>query len=121
MLSKRIFLGRNFGDFEDFLVSNIALPVGSLIYVLFCTSRYGWGWKNYFAEVNAGKGAKMPKWARVYMSILLPLIILVILVMSVLPTKVASTEAEDSHITEVQPAASIAPIEAESTDELPAP
>lgn len=120
-LSKKIFLGRNFGDFEDFLVSNIALPVGSLIYVLFCTSRYGWGWKNYFAEVNAGKGAKMPKWARVYMSILLPLIILVILVMSVLPTKVASTEAEDSHITEVQPAASIAPIEAESTDELPAP
>lgn len=121
MLSKRIFLGRNFGDFEDFLVSNIALPVGSLIYVLFCTSRYGWGWKNYFAEVNAGKGAKMPKWARVYMSILLPLIILVILVMSVLPTKVASTEAEDSHITEVQSAASIAPIEAKSTDELPAP
>ena len=55
------------------------------------------------------------------MSILRPRGILVILVMSVLPTKVASTEAEDSHITEVQPAASIAPIEAESTGELPAP
>ena len=104
-------------------MSNIALPVGSLVYVLFCTSRYGWGWKNYFAEVNTGKGAKMPKWTRVYMSLLLPLIILVVLVMSVLPTKVAETEAEDSHITEVQPAdaATEAPAETETADSLPTP
>ncbi|MDY3026521.1 MAG: sodium-dependent transporter [Candidatus Faecivicinus sp.] len=123
VLAEKVFLGRNFGDFEDFLVSNIALPVGSLVYVLFCTSRYGWGWKNYFAEVNTGKGAKMPKWTRVYMSLLLPLIILVVLVMSVLPTKVAETEAEDSHITEVQPAdaATEAPAETETADSLPTP
>ena len=84
VLSEKIFLGRNFGDFEDFLVSNIALPFGSLIYVLFCTHRCGWGWNNYFAEVNAGKGMKVPQWARFYMSWILPLIILVVLVMSIL-------------------------------------
>ncbi len=83
VLSEKIFLGRNFGDFEDFMVSNLALPIGSLLYVLFCTHRFGWGWDNYMAEMNAGKGLKMPKWARFYMSWILPLIILVVLVMSV--------------------------------------
>ena len=80
--SKSIFLGRNFGDFEDFLVSNFALPFGSMIYVLFCTSRYGWGWENYFAEVNAGNGAKVPAGLRTYMSYVLPAIIFVVLIMS---------------------------------------
>ena len=42
--AEKIFLGRNFGDFEDFLVSNMALPIGSLVYILFCTQRFGWGW-----------------------------------------------------------------------------
>ena len=42
-------------DLEDFLVSNILLPLGSLVYLLFCTSRYGWGWKNFKAEANTGK------------------------------------------------------------------
>ena len=82
--SKSIFLGRNFGDFEDFLVSNLALPLGSLIYVLFCTWRSGWGWNNYFAEVNSGNGAKVPAWLRPYMTYVLPLIILVVLVMSLI-------------------------------------
>ena len=80
--ARKIFLGRNFGDFEDFLVSNLALPVGSLVYVLFCTRRLGWGWDNYFAEVNAGNGLKVPRWMRPYMTYALPLIILVVLVMS---------------------------------------
>lgn len=70
-------------DIEDFLVSNIALPVGSLFYVLFCTSRYGWGWKNYFDEVNTGKGISFPKWLRPYVTYVLPLIIIAVLVMSV--------------------------------------
>ena len=48
--AEKIFLGRNFGDFEDFLVSNMALPIGSLVYILFCTQRFGWGWKNYDAR-----------------------------------------------------------------------
>ena len=84
IFSKSIFLGRNFGDFEDFLVSNLALPLGSMIYVLFCTSRFGWGWKNYFEEVNAGSGLKLPKWLKPYMSYVLPLIILVVLIMSLI-------------------------------------
>ena len=82
LFARKIFLGRNFGDFEDFLVSNLALPVGSLVYVLFCTRRLGWGWDNYFAEVNAGNGLKVPRWMRPYMTYALPLIILVVLVMS---------------------------------------
>lgn len=75
--------GKGFMDLEDYLVSNIALPFGALIYVLFCTCRYGWGWKNYELEVNAGSGAKMPKWIRPYMSYVLPLIIIVVLIVSV--------------------------------------
>ena len=69
-------------DIEDFLVSNIALPIGSLFYVLFCTSRYGWSWKNYFDEVNTGKGISFPKWLRPYVTYVLPLIIIAVLVMS---------------------------------------
>jgi len=74
--------GRNFADFEDFLVSNFALPFGCLIYTLFCTSKFGWGWDKYFEEVNAGEGAKLPKWMKPYMTYVLPLIIFVVLIMS---------------------------------------
>ena len=77
-------LTANFGDFEDFLVSNLALPIGSLVYVLFCTRKLGWGWKNYELEVNAGNGAKVPAWMRPYMTYVLPLIIIVVIVMSIL-------------------------------------
>ena len=80
--AEEIFLGRNFGDFEDFLVSNMALPIGSLVYILFCTQRFGWGWKNYEAEVNAGAGAKVPAWMRPYMTCVLPIIIAIIVVLS---------------------------------------
>ena len=80
--AEKIFLGRNFGDFEDFLVSNLALPIGSLVYILFCTQRFGWGWKNYEAEVNAGAGAKVPAWMRPYMTCVLPIIIAIIVVLS---------------------------------------
>ena len=80
--AEKIFLGRNFGDFEDFLVSNMALPIGSLVYVLFCTQRFGWGWKNYESEVNAGAGAKVPAWMRPYMTYVLPIIIAIIIVLS---------------------------------------
>ena len=80
--AEKIFLGRNFGDFEDFLVSNMALPIGSLVYILFCTQRFGWGWKNYEAEVNAGAGAKVPAWMRPYMTCVLPVIIAIIILLS---------------------------------------
>ncbi len=67
-------------DFEDFLVSNNLLPLGSLVYLFFCTSRYGWGWERFLEEANTGKGLKFPKWARVYVSYILPLIVLVVFV-----------------------------------------
>ena len=73
--------GSTIQDLEDFIVSNNLLPLGSLAYLLFCTSRYGWGWKNFIQEADAGKGIKFPKWARFYLSYILPLIVLFIFVM----------------------------------------
>lgn len=73
--------GSTIQDLEDFIVSNNLLPLGSLLYLLFCTSRCGWGWDNFIAEADAGKGIKFPKWARFYVSYILPLIVLFILVM----------------------------------------
>lgn len=67
-------------DLEDFIVSNNLLPLGSLVYLLFCTSRYGWGFKNFLNEANAGTGVKFPTWARIYVSYIIPLIILFIFV-----------------------------------------
>ena len=78
-------LGKTIMDLEDFTVSNLLHPIGSLVYLLFCTTRYGWGWDNYFAEVNCGeRGPRMPKWIRPYMTYVLPVIIVVVLVMSVI-------------------------------------
>ena len=71
----------NIQDLEDFVVSNNLLPLGSLVYLLFCTSRRGWGRKNLIEEADAGQGVKFPKWARVYVSRILPIIVLVIFVM----------------------------------------
>ena len=77
--------GKSFMDLEDFIVSNLLLPIGALMYVLFCTSRYGWGWKNFEEEVNCGeKGIRLPRWIRPYMTFVLPVIILIVLVMSVI-------------------------------------
>ena len=72
-----------FLDIEDFIVSNILLPFGSLLYVVFCTTRYGWGWKNFEGEVNTGNGLKFPKWIRNYMTFVLPVIILAVMVYSI--------------------------------------
>ena len=67
-------------DLEDFLVSNNILPLGSLVYLLFCTSRYGWGWNNFRSEANTGRGLRFPGWARVYVSYILPLIVLFVFI-----------------------------------------
>ncbi len=67
-------------DLEDFFVSNNLLPLGSLIYLLFCVSRYGWGWDNFIAEANMGEGVKFPVWIRFYATYILPLIVLVIFI-----------------------------------------
>ena len=67
-------------DLEDFLVSNNLLPLGSLIYITFCTHRYGWGWNNFIKEADTGEGIAFPKWLRFYVTYILPLIILYIFV-----------------------------------------
>ena len=74
--------GKNIMDMEDFLVSNNLLPLGSLVFLLFCVTRYGWGWDNFIKEANAGKGLKFPggKVMRFYLSCILPLIVLFIFV-----------------------------------------
>lgn len=63
-------------DLEDFLVSNNLLPLGSVVYLVFCVTRYGWGWDNFLAEADTGKGLRFPKWLRGYMTWVLPVIIL---------------------------------------------
>ena len=68
-------------DLEDFAVSNILLPLGALVFTLFCVTRYGWGWKNFMAEANTGKGLKVQPWMRWVMTIVVPVIIIVIFVM----------------------------------------
>ena len=65
-------------DLEDFLVSNLFLPLGSLVYLLFCVSRRGWGWENYKKEVNTGHGLKVHDWMRGYLTYGLPIIVLFI-------------------------------------------
>ena len=67
-------------DFEDFLVSNLLLPGGSLVYLLFCVTRWGWGFDGYTAECNTGDGLKMPRWVKPYFKYVLPVLIAVILV-----------------------------------------
>ncbi len=67
-------------DAEDFLVSNLILPLGSLVFVLFCTHRSGWGWKNFLKEANQGKGLKVPAGLRFYCAWILPIIILLVTV-----------------------------------------
>ena len=73
--------GSTIQDLEDFIISNNLLPLGSLVYLLFCTSKKGWGWKNFTAEADAGVGIKFPKWARFYVTYILPVIVLFIFVM----------------------------------------
>jgi NSS family neurotransmitter:Na+ symporter len=71
-------------DLEDFIVSNNLLPLGSLVYLLFCVTKKGWGWKNFEAEVNTGEGIRFPGWIRPYVTYILPVIILIIFVMGYL-------------------------------------
>lgn len=80
--SNVMLFGKNFMDLEDYIVSNLLLPLGSLFYVLFCVTRFGWGWKNFENEANMGTGMRMPSWYKPYMTYVLPLIIIVVLVMS---------------------------------------
>lgn len=68
-------------DLEDFIVSNNLLPLGSLVYLLFCTTRFGWGYENFIREANTGEGVRFPKCAAFYVKYILPIIVLFIFVM----------------------------------------
>lgn len=70
--------GSTIMDLEDFLVSYNLLPLGSLVFVLFCVRKNGWGFDNFLKEANTGSGMKFPKWLRIYMQYILPLIVCVI-------------------------------------------
>ena len=70
---------------EDFIVSNNVLPLGGLVYVLFCTSRYGWGWKNFLTEANTGAGPRFPKWAHAWIAYGIPALMVVIFIMGYIP------------------------------------
>ena len=71
-------------DLEDFIVSNVLLPLGSLVFVFFCTSRYGWGWEKFVAEANEGKGLKVATWMRPYMTFVLPVLVVALFVLGIL-------------------------------------
>lgn len=75
--------GSNIMDLEDFIVSNIMLPLGTLVFILFCVSRYGWGWNKFIAEANEGKGLKIAKWMRGYLTFILPLIIIILFIVGI--------------------------------------
>lgn len=65
-------------DLEDFMVSNVILPIGSLIYLLFCVTRYGWGFEKYLQEANTGEGLKIPKGIRIYVTYILPVLLILL-------------------------------------------
>ena len=70
---------------QDFLVSQNILPLGSLIFVLFCSWKMGWGWDNFLAEADAGNGVKFPRWSRGWLTFGLPALIILIFVMGYVP------------------------------------
>ncbi len=74
-------------DLEDFIVSNVLLPLGSLTLVLFCVTRYGWGWNNFVKEANEGKGLKVAKWMRPIATFVVPAIIIVMFIMGLVTFK----------------------------------
>lgn len=78
--------GSSIMDLEDFIVSNLILPLGSLVIILFCTSKKGWGWDNYLSEANEGKGLKMQKFMKGYMTYVLPIMVIVLFVIGIVRT-----------------------------------
>ena len=80
----RLIGGRDVLDTEDFIVSNLLLPIGSLVYLLFCVSKWGWGFDKYLEEANTGVGFKLPKQLKPYFRFVLPVLIVIILVQGLL-------------------------------------
>lgn len=76
--------GRDVLDSEDFIVSNLLLPAGSLVFLLFCTTKWGWGFDHYLKEANTGKGLVLPRQLKYYFQFVVPVLILIILVQGLL-------------------------------------
>ena len=76
--------GTNVMVLEDFFVSNLALPIGSFIFIIFCVTRYGWGWDKFEAEANEGVGLKVQKWMRPYVTYVLPVMVAIVFVVGIL-------------------------------------
>ena len=76
--------GKDVLDSEDFLVSGLLLPIGSLVYLLFCVTKWGWGFDKYLAEANRGRGLKFAKWLKPYFQWVLPVLIVIILLQGLL-------------------------------------
>ena len=77
-------IGSTILDLEDFLVSNLILPGGAIVFLLFCMTKWGWGFENYLAETNTGKGLKMPRILRGYLTYVMPCIILAIIILGLI-------------------------------------
>ena len=74
----------NIMDLEDFLVSNIILPLGAMIYIIFAVNRRGFGWNKLLEEANQGKGLKIPNWMKGYVTYVLPAMIFMIFLMGII-------------------------------------
>jgi NSS family neurotransmitter:Na+ symporter len=73
-----------FLDLEDYIVSNFLLPLGALVFVLFCTRKAGWGWENFKREADEGDGLKVQEWMRFYITWILPLLIIFVFIMGII-------------------------------------
>ena len=76
--------GTDIMGLEDFIVSNLLLPLGSFVIVIFCVSRRAWGWESFINEANKGSGIKIQKWMRGYLTYVLPLIVLALFIIGIL-------------------------------------
>jgi len=76
----KLIKGMGILDSEDFLVSNLILPIGALIILIFCVTKWGWGFDNYLEEANTGNGVKIPKWIKYYFRFVLPILIIIIII-----------------------------------------
>ena len=80
VLSDFNIAGLGIMDIEDFIVSYVLLPLGSLVYLLFCVTKFGWGFDNYLEECNAGSGMRFKRWLKPYFLYVMPALILIIFV-----------------------------------------
>ncbi|MBQ1474326.1 MAG: sodium-dependent transporter [Ruminococcus sp.] len=77
--------GRDILDSEDFIVSNLLLPIGALVFTIFCVTKFGWGFDNFQKEANTGKGFKIPNWMKYYFRYVLPVLVLIIFIQGLIP------------------------------------